>query len=160
MKKVLIFAATIKLISEKRTGIMKKVFAETAIFEKQYDVYLWGFGERDIRYYHNGELTVVDTFKNKFERRKKYFKAITKFTIENKASFFYFRYASTDFFLISTFRKIKAEGTSIICEIPSYPYKGEFKDSFKKRLIYLLDLLLRRKLGRRLWSPSSYLTPA
>ena len=101
MKKTLIFAATIKLSLEKQTGIMKKVFAQARTFEAEFDVYTWGFGENEILYVHNGEVTVVDTFKNKAERRAKYFRSVKAFTIQKKASAFYFRYASTDFYLLN-----------------------------------------------------------
>lgn len=148
MKKILVFAATIKISLNNQTGIMKKVFAEARVFENQYDVYMWGFGEKDIRYYHDGKMTIVDTFKNKTQRRKKYFRKITQFAIDNRISFFYFRYASTDFYLLSTLEKIKSIGAINVIEIPSYPYKGEFKKSLKTRLIYLLDFLLRNKLKK------------
>ena len=148
MKKVLVFAATIQLSLTKQTGIMKKVFAQASAFESFFDVYMWGFARNEIVYYHKGEIVSVTHFSSKVDRRIKYFKFLTDFTIKNKAFSFYFRYASTDFFLLNTLRKLKKNGIINLIEIPTYPYKGEYKETFKNRLIYLLDSLLRFRLKK------------
>lgn len=143
MKKILIFGATIKLSLDKQNGIIKKVFAQSKVFETAFDVYTWGFSDHEILYVHNGEIHVVAEFNNKMERRSLYFKNITEFAITQRAVAFYFRYASTDIFLLRTLRALKKNGILSVIEIPTYPYVGEFKDSIKKRLIYFLDSMLR-----------------
>lgn len=148
MKKILVFGATIRLSLEKQTGIMKKVFAQAKAFESCFDVYTWGFGKNEIIYVHNGNVTVVDYFKNNWECRIKYFKALTHFVLEKQAKAFYFRYASTDFCLLGALKKFKKNGVLSVIEIPSYPYKGEFMHGVKKRMIYLLDSVLRSKLKK------------
>lgn len=148
MKKILVFGATIKLSPEKQNGIMKKVFAQAKAFESCFDVYIWGFDENEIIYVHNGKVTVADHFKNNLERRIKYFKALTCFTLKKNAAAFYFRYASTDFCLLKALRRLKKQGILSVIEIPSYPYKGEFMHGLKKRMIYLLDSLLRGRLKK------------
>ncbi len=148
MKKVLVFGATIQLSLEKQTGIIKKVLSQAKVFESAFDVYTWGFGENEILYIHDGKLTVVDHFKNKAERRSKYFTAITRFALENRAEAFYFRYASADFYLLNMLNKFRKRGILSVIEIPSYPYKGEFMHGIKKRLIYLLDSMLRGRLKK------------
>ena len=148
MKRILIFAATIQLSLTKQTGIMKKVFAQTSAFESLFDVYTCGFNENDIVYFHNGQMNKVTSFSNKTDRRVKYFKFLKEFATKMKAHSFYFRYASTDLFLLSTLKKLKKNGVINVIEIPTYPYKGEYKETFKKRLIYLLDSILRFKLKK------------
>lgn len=148
MKKILVFGATIRLSLEKQNGIIKKVFAQAKAFESCFDVYTWGFGENQIIYVHNGKVTVVDQFKNNLERRIKYFKALTRFVHEKNAAAVYFRYATADFYLLKALRKFKKLGVLSVIEIPSYPYKGEFMHGLKKRMIYLLDSLLRGKLKK------------
>ncbi len=148
MKKVLVFGATIRISLDKQTGIMKKVLAQAKVFESAFDVYTWGFGENEILYVHDGKITVVDQFKNKIERRIKYFTALTNFVLEKQAKAFYFRYASADFYLLRALRRFKKNGVLSVIEIPSYPYKGEFMHGIKRRMIYLLDSMLRIRLKK------------
>lgn len=148
MKKTLVFGATIKLAKENRNGIMKKVFAEARVLSSEYDVYIWGFTDNSIIYFHEETSFEVTKFANKRERRIKYFNEITRFCIEKKASVFYFRYASSDFFLLRSLRMMKKAGITNLIEVPTYPYEGEFKDSIKKQLILLLDRILRPLLKR------------
>ena len=146
MKKVLIFGATIKISLERQTGIMKKVLAQAKVFGSAFDVYTWGFGENEILYVHDGKVTIVDHFKNKLDRRTKYFTALTRFALEKQAQAFYFRYASADFYLLKALKRLQKNGILSVIEIPSYPYKGEFMHGIKKRMIYLLDSMLRSRL--------------
>lgn len=148
MKKTLVFGATIKLSLEQQNGIMKKVFAQTRVFESAFDVYTWGFGDNEILYIHSGEVTVVDHFQSKAERRIKYFNALTCFVLDKQADAFYFRYASCDFFLLNALRLFKKNDILSVIEIPTYPNKAEFQDSMKKRLIYLLDSMLRNRMKK------------
>ena len=148
MKKVLIFGATIKISLERQTGIMKKVLAQAKVFGSAFDVYTWGFGENEILYVHDGKVTIVDHFKNKLDRRTKYFTALTRFALEKQAQAFYFRYASADFYLLKALKRFQKNGILSVIEIPSYPYKGEFMHGIKKRMIYLLDSMLRSRLKK------------
>ena len=148
MKPILIYAATIKLALTRQSGIMKKVFAQAKVFSKDFDVYLWGFTNDAVVYYHNGEETIVKNFSNNKERRKLYFNGIIDFCKKHDVKAFYFRYASTDFYLLKTLRELKKRGVVNAIEIPTFPYAGEFKDTIKKRLIYALDTLLRGRLKK------------
>lgn len=143
MKQILVFGAAIKLSQENRNGIMKKVFAEARALSSEFDVYIWGYTDDAIVYYHNDNQYVVTVYTDKREKRVKFFKEITNFCIKYKASIFYFRYASSDFFLLRSLRKTKKNGLTNILEVPTYPYEGEFKNSLQKRLILLLDIILR-----------------
>lgn len=148
MKKVLIFGATVKISLDRQTGIMKKVLAQAKVFGSAFDVYTWGFGENEILYVHDGKVTIVDHFKNKLDRRTKYFTALTRFALEKQAQAFYFRYASADFYLLKALKRFQKNGILSVIEIPSYPYKGEFMHGIKKRMIYLLDSMLRSRLKK------------
>ncbi len=147
MKK-LVFGATIKLSLDGKNGIMKKVFAEAKAFSSEYDVYIWGFTNNEVVYFHNDEKHIVGSFKNKAERRKLYFTELKNFAIAEKADVFYFRYATTDFFLLDMLKAFKKSGITNIVEIPTYPYNGEFKSNLKRRAIYALDVMLRGKLKK------------
>lgn len=148
MKKILVYGATIKLSQDDQTGIMKKVFAEAKVFSDRFDVYVWGFDDTDIVYYHNNEMTRVKSFRNKSERREFYFTELTSFAINNNAYAFYFRYSTTDFFLLGMLKRFRKNGIRSVIEIPTYPYRGEFTGTLKRRMIYLLDFVLRGKLHK------------
>lgn len=148
MKDVLIFGATINLSMDKRNGIMKKVFAEAKALSKDYDVYMWGFSDGHIVYCNNDRMTKVVPFANKTDRREKYFKHLTAFTLTMKAKAFYFRYATVDFNLLRTLKTFKAAGIINIIEIPTYPYKAEYMGTWKNRFIYALDCMLRGQLKK------------
>jgi len=148
MKPILIYAATIRLALIRQSGIMKKVFAQAKVFSKGFDVYLWGFTKDSIIYYHNGSETIVKKFTNNRERRKFYFNGIIDFCRSHNVKSFYFRYASTDLYLLKTLRALTKVGATNVIEIPTFPYAGEFKDTLKKRLIYALDVVLRSQLKK------------
>lgn len=148
MKDILIFGATINLSMENRNGIMKKVFAEAKALSKDYDVYMWGFCDNHIVYCNNDKMVKVVPFANKRERRKIYFKKLTEFALKKNAKAFYFRYATVDFNLLRTLKAFKAAGMTNIIEIPTYPYKAEYMGTWKNRLIYALDTMLRGQLKK------------
>lgn len=148
MKPILIYAATIKLALTNQSGIMKKVFAQTKVFSNDFDIYIWGFTNDAVIYYHDGHDTIVKRFANNRERRKFYFNGIIDFCKIHDVKAFYFRYASTDFYLLKTLRALRKSGVINVIEIPTFPYVGEFKDSLKKRLIYALDVTLRGQLKK------------
>lgn len=148
MKPILIYAATIKLALTNQSGIMKKVFAQAKVFSIDFDVYIWGFTNDAVIYFHDGNEITVKKFANYCERRKFYFNGIIEFCKTNNVKAFYFRYASTDFYLLKTLRILRKSGVINIIEIPTFPYVGEFKDSLKKRLIYALDVTLRGQLKK------------
>lgn len=148
MKDILIFGATINLSMIERNGIMKKVFAEAKALSKEFDVYLWGFCANHIVYCFNDTMVKVAPFASKRERRTTYFKELTGFAIKNKAKAFYFRYATVDFYLLRALMAFKAAGMVNIIEIPTYPYKAEYMSTWKNRLIYALDIMLRGQLKK------------
>ena len=148
MKDILIFGATINLSLTERNGIMKKVFAEAKALSKDFDVYMWGFCDNHIVYFNNGTMVKVAPYANKAERRKTYFKELTAFALKVKAKAFYFRYATVDFNLLRSLKAFKAAGMTNIIEIPTYPYKAEYMSTWKNRMIYTLDTLLRGQLKK------------
>lgn len=148
MKRKLVYGATIKLAKENRNGIMKKVFAEARALSSEFDVYIWGFTDDTVVYYHDDKPVEVAKFSNNRERRTRYFQSIANYSININADVFYFRYASSDFFLLNALRKMKKAGIKNIIEVPTYPYEGEFKGSIKNRFILLLDRVLRPFLKR------------
>ena len=148
MKEKLIFGATINLSMGKRNGIMKKVFAEAKTLSKDYDVYMWGFCDGHIVYVHNDDMTRVAPYNNNKERRRIYFKELTAFSLNMKAKVFYFRYATTDWNLLRMLKAFKKAGMTNIIEIPTYPYKAEFMVSFRSKVIYTIDWLLRGQLKK------------
>lgn len=146
--KKMVYGATIKLSYENQNGIMKKVFSESKAFSDYFEVCIWGFTDSEIIYIENEKITHVCKFHNKRERRQRYFQYLTKYVIDNNIKAFYFRYATTDFYLLYMLKCFKKNNVVSILEIPTYPYKGEFKLSLRHRLIYALDCVLRGYLKR------------
>ena len=147
-KNILVFAAAIELSLDSPSGIMKKVFSEAKVLEDSFDVFLWGFNKKSIIFIHNGIVTVVARYNNSFEKRRLFFSKIVSFTRASGAVAFYYRYSSCDLILLKALRELSSNKRKCVLEIPTYPYKREYMNTIKNRILYILDWATRWRLKR------------
>lgn len=85
-------------------------------------------------------------------QRKYFYKSVFDYLPVDQYDVIYIRYQLADIYfcrLLEHLYRTKKDSTPILVEIPSYPYVGECRHDFKKRVLYIQDVIHRKKL--KLW---------
>ena len=125
-KEKMLYISRLNTYSDKHIGTLKKVRGMCKGFLVHYDVYIE---------YEKGNVYTVESietnnvvFENDYSGiigRVRFYKQITKWIIEHNIKILYLRFDHLDSIMVSTFKKLKANGVKVILELPTYPYAGE-----------------------------------
>lgn len=151
MEKKLLYIANINL-SDKKSGITRKVLSQYRNLSTYFDAYLIGYDERNIRL-----ITSAGTklYESKNARPSSFLRdTAEQVCTENKISLVYIRRMEITPSVLKLLRTLKNMNTVIIWEIPTYPYDFENKNflnriqKLRAKLRLKEDKLFRKSLKK------------
>lgn len=147
MKKLL-YIAPVEIDYEKLYGVGKKIMNHYKVFSKYFDTYLIAYNNNDIVIYNRDNKKIIKNIK--IHRRYALFNSTIELMKNEKFDCIYFRYPKSEKKLIDMLKKLKYinNNTSIVIEIPTYPYNGDMFISFKNFIIALCDMYYSKKLHK------------
>lgn len=146
----LAYVTNIDLDAPNHKGVKNKIFGQAAAFNQSniQTTIICRSANRIISFQDEHEYEVIHEFsKNRWisiVQRRNFFQKITDLINELKPNIIYLRYPLSSKDLYSFLKKID---TKIIIEIPTYPYKKEFKNGIKHKISILIDKFWRKKVS-------------
>lgn len=129
------------------SGVVEKVLSQTETFQDAFDTYLLGYTGNRIALFHGGKTQYLSTCRIKELRRFKLYTAAEKLIRQEKIACCYIRYGYSNGRFVAMLRKIKKMGTTVILEIPTFPYDLEFRHTAIHFLLKAFDRHYRNRLS-------------
>ena len=135
-----LYVAPLPIDFNEHNGVTKKILSHIKVFEKYYSTYLLYYYNGYVLLSHDGLTKRVKKGNNSYA----VLKSISK--IGKNFSKVYVRYPKSSPFFISFLKKLKS--STIVVEIPTYPYDLEGGETFLTRLQRFVDFQYRKKIKK------------
>lgn len=142
----LLYIAALPIDFDNLGGVPKKIICQASALSKAYTVDILFYFSSSVWLFHmeNGKKERIDNAKSKLSVLMAVKKVINQYSYVGT----YIRYPRADFCFISALKQLKKNELKVVVEIPTYPYDLEGNETFKGKIINVLDRYYRKKLHK------------
>ena len=141
----LLYVAALPIDFENLDGVPKKIMSQCKALGKAFAV--------DLIYYHKGSVylrtaaTGETVSLGKGTSKLDVLRLAADLVERSSYGSMYVRYPRSDYLLLRLLKKGKKQGVRTAMEIPTYPYDMEGFETFKGKIVNILDRLFRKRLS-------------